>query len=102
VSERIYKVCRRDEWEAAVALGVYRGSAHDVRDGFIHFSRLAQLEATLQKHFAGQTDLVRIAVDAAALGDALRYEPSRGGALFPHLYGPLPTSLALEVVPLHR
>lgn len=97
---RIYKVCPAEAWAAAVAVGVYRGSPVDVRDGFIHFSTAEQLGETLRRHFAGQRDLVRIAFDADALGPALRWEPSRGGALFPHLYGELPVSLALEVVPI--
>ena len=100
MGEHIYKVCRRQEWDAAVASGAYGGSADDRRDGFIHLSRASQLEGTLRRHFAGQRDLVRITVDADALGEALRFEPSRGGELFPHLYGELPTSLATEVVPV--
>ncbi len=70
--------------------GVYRGSADDNRDGFIHFSTAEQLAGTLAKHYAGRTGLKLIAVDAEALGPALRWEPSRGGALFPHLYGEMP------------
>lgn len=97
MGEIIYKICSRQAWDAAVAEGVYRGSADDQRDGFIHFSRADQVPGTLAKHFAGQRDLVLVSVDAASLGEALRYEPSRGGALFPHLYGPLSTSLALSV-----
>jgi uncharacterized protein (DUF952 family) len=93
----IYKICSRTEWEAAIALGVYRGSEVDRRDGFIHFSTAAQVEETRRKHFAGQTDLVLVGVDPATLGAALRFEPSRGGALFPHLYGELPPALAREV-----
>jgi uncharacterized protein (DUF952 family) len=96
----IYKICSRSEWEAAVANGVYRGSAVDRADGFIHFSQLHQVEGTWRKHFGGQRDLLRIGVDPGALGAALRYEPSRGGELFPHLYGELLVSLACEVVAL--
>lgn len=96
----IYKICPADEWQAAVAGGRYAGSADDRRDGFIHFSTAAQLEGTLAKHFAGQADLVLIAVPAGALGAALRWEPSRGGALFPHLYAPLDTGAARLVGPL--
>jgi uncharacterized protein (DUF952 family) len=96
----VYKICSRAEWDAAVAVGVYRGSAADERDGFIHFSRESQVAETLRKHFAGQRDLVRVSVDGDALGAALRYEASRGGELFPHLYGELPTALALAVVAL--
>jgi uncharacterized protein (DUF952 family) len=98
----VYKICPRAEWEAAIALGVYRGSEVDRRDGFIHLSTAAQVEETLSKHFSGQSDLLLVAVDAAALGGALRYEVSRGGGLFPHLYGELVVSLAREVRSLSR
>jgi uncharacterized protein (DUF952 family) len=86
----IYKICGRPAWQAAEAAGVFGGSADDTRDGFIHFSTAAQLAETAAKHFAGQADLVLVAVDAEQLGPPLRWEPSRGGALFPHLYAPLP------------
>lgn len=76
-------------WHEAERAGLYGGSADDARDGFIHFSTLDQLAGTLDKHYRGQTDLLLVTVDADALGDALRWEPSRHGALFPHLYGPL-------------
>ncbi|HVV42833.1 MAG TPA: DUF952 domain-containing protein [Nitrobacter sp.] len=85
----IYKICPASAWREAERQGVYRGSADDLRDGFIHFSTAAQVAGTARKHFAGQTGLFLIAVDAAALGDALRWDVSRGGELFPHLYGPL-------------
>jgi uncharacterized protein (DUF952 family) len=93
----IYKVCPESEWAEAVERGTYRGSAVDLRDGFIHFSTGAQLAETLRRHFAGQSDLVLVEIDPKDLGDALRWEPSRGGDLFPHLYGPLPVSLARRV-----
>jgi uncharacterized protein (DUF952 family) len=89
----IYKICGRPEWQAAEREGLYRGSEVDGRDGFIHFSTAAQTVETAEKHFAGQRDLMLIAVDAEALGAALRWEPSRGGALFPHLYGTMPLSV---------
>jgi uncharacterized protein (DUF952 family) len=95
MAEPIYKICSEAEWHAALATGSYAGSADDARDGFIHFSSAEQLAATAAKYFAGRTDLVLVAVDAASLGAALRMEPSRGGALFPHLYGPLPTRFSL-------
>jgi uncharacterized protein (DUF952 family) len=98
---RIYKVCGAGEWAAAEAAGAYEGSADDARDGFIHFSTGRQLAGTLAKHFAGRDDLVLVAAEADALGDALKWEPSRGGALFPHLYGALPTSAALWTKPLN-
>lgn len=100
MAHMIYKICDVSEWNEAVACGVYRGSAHDRRDGFVHLSTAAQLAGTLAKHFAGRARLVLIAVDAGALGAALRREPARGGELFPHLYGPLPVSAAHSVTPL--
>ena len=86
----IYKIVASADWQRAVAAGRYTGSVHDARDGFIHFSAAAQTAETAARHFAGQADLVIVAIDAAALGDALRWEGSRGGDLFPHLYGALP------------
>jgi len=100
MSEVIYKICLRSEWEAAEAAGVYRGSADDQRDGFIHLSRKEQVDGTLARHFVGKKDLVLVSVEADVLGDALKYEPSRGGELFPHLYGELPTSIVLGAVPI--
>lgn len=81
----IYKIFRQTEWQAFDAAGVTEGAPVDLSDGFIHFSTADQLEETAAKHFAGQTDLVLAGVEADAL-DALKWEPSRGGALFPHLY----------------
>jgi uncharacterized protein (DUF952 family) len=86
----IYKICERAQWRAAEAAGQFRGSAVDERDGFIHFSTTAQLAETATKHFAGQKDLMLVAVDAGAFGAALKWEKSRGGDLFPHLYAALP------------
>lgn len=90
----VYKVCAASEWSDAVAGGVYRGSVVDRRDRFVHLSTDAQLEETLRLHFVGQRDLVLVAFDPDALGGALRWEPSRGGALFPHFHGELPVALA--------
>ena len=86
----IFKICPENIWRAAEDAGAFAGSPIDRGDGFIHFSTAAQAAETAARHFSGQADLVLVAVEAEALGDALRYEPSRGGALFPHLYGPLP------------
>jgi uncharacterized protein (DUF952 family) len=86
----IFHMCRKDEWEDARSRGAYAGSSQDRADGFIHFSTAAQLPDSARKHRAGQPDIVLLAVDPARLGDALKWEPSRGGALFPHLYGELP------------
>lgn len=93
----IYHVCTRAEWRAAEARGVYEGSSQDAADGFIHFSTADQVEASAAKHRAGQGGLVLLTVDAGALGDALRWEPARGGALFPHLYGVLNLDAVLGV-----
>jgi uncharacterized protein (DUF952 family) len=100
--ETIYHICRRDEWEAALAAGRYDGSSQDRADGFIHFSTAAQVAASAAKHRAGQAGLVLLTVEAEALGAAIRWEPARGGALFPHLYGPLPPAAVrrLEELPL--
>jgi len=85
----IYKICPAALWREAERDGVFRGAPVDLADGFIHFSSADQVAETAAKHFAGQSDLLLVRVQAAKLGDALRWEPSRGGALFPHLYGPL-------------
>ncbi len=91
----IFHVCKKADWEAAQVSGApYGGSADDLRDGFIHFSAADQLETSVAKHRPGQTGLLLLAVDPERLGDALKWEPSRGGALFPHLYG----SLSAEAV----
>jgi len=93
----IYHMCRREEWEDARMLGEYRGSSQDKADGFIHFSDAAQLPESAAKHRAGQEGLVVLVVETEPLGDALKWEPSRGGELFPHLYGPLPLKAVRSV-----
>ncbi len=113
----VYKILTHADWEAAQAEGVYRGSAHDLRDGFIHFSTAAQLPETARKYFSGVPDLVLLAVDVEDLKEPLtphpvllpmgerqdegrallRWEPSRGGDLFPHLYGELPIAAVKTV-----
>jgi uncharacterized protein (DUF952 family) len=100
VESLIYHMCRRAEWQAAQAAGVYAGSSQDAADGFIHFSTVGQLAASAAKHRAGQADLVVLAVDPARLGSALRWEPARDGALFPHLYGVLPLAALAWVAEL--
>lgn len=97
---RIYKIVSETDWAAAEAVGAYAGSADDRRDGYIHLSAEDQWRATADKWFAGQTGLLLVAFEAEALGPGLKWEPSRGGALFPHLYGPLPTALAIDRKPL--
>ena len=85
----IYKILPRTEWEQAQATGQFTGSVVDIQDGYIHFSTAEQVAETAAKHFAGRTDLVLLEIDENSLGEHLRWEPSRGGALFPHLYGSL-------------
>jgi uncharacterized protein (TIGR00369 family) len=96
----IYKICPQALWEEAKARHGFHGAPVDLADGYIHFSTAEQARETAAKHFAGQRDLVLVAVRAEALGPALRWEPSRGGALFPHLYGILPIPAVRSVVPL--
>ena len=96
----VYKICTRAAWQEAIRHGAFRGSADDRRDGFIHFSAAHQLAETARKYFHGQHDLVLVSIDPATLGPALRWEPSRGGALFPHLYGPLPMRAVKWMRPL--
>ena len=94
---RIFKILSRAEWEDALAARRFDGSGIDRTDGFIHFSTAAQAGETARRHFAGQDDLVVLAVESDDLGPALRWEPSRGGDLFPHLYAHLDTFLVREV-----
>ncbi|HKY86202.1 MAG TPA: DUF952 domain-containing protein [Pseudorhodoplanes sp.] len=96
----IYKICPAALWRQAEADGVFHGSPVDLADGFIHFSTAEQAKETAAKHFAGQRDLALVAVDSETLGGVLQWEPSRGGALFPHLYAPLDVKDAVSVVPL--
>ena len=96
----IYNICPAPLWRAAEDAGVFRGSEVDRRDGFIHFSTTTQVVETAAKHFAGRGDLLLVHVDVAKLGDRLKWEPSRGGALFPHLYGDLDLAAVVRVDPL--
>jgi uncharacterized protein (DUF952 family) len=99
-SADVFKVLPCALWKAARAAGSFKGSADDVRDGFIHLSSAGQLHGTLAKYFRHQPDLMLIGFSSAALGSALKWEASRGGALFPHYYGDLPVALALWQQPL--
>jgi uncharacterized protein (DUF952 family) len=99
-ASRIYHVCRREEWEEAVRAGRYAGSSQDRADGFIHFSDAAQIVASVAKHRAGQDGLVIVEVDAGRVGAGLRWEISRAGALFPHVYGGLDVATAIRVAKL--
>lgn len=96
----LFKICSEAEWRAALGHGRFDGSEADRRDGYIHLSDAGQVAETAARHFAGQADLVLVAVDPARLGGELRWEKSRRGALFPHLYAPLPVEAAIWVEPL--
>lgn len=97
-----YKVLTGPQMEELEAAGTFKGAPVDLADGYIHLSTEAQLTETVDKHFAGQSDLHVVAVDLEALGAAVKWEPSRGGQLFPHIYGDLPLSAAVAYGPLHR
>lgn len=96
---RIYKILSASEWEAAKTAGRFDGSAVDLKDGYIHFSTAAQAQETARRHFHGVAELVVLTIVADTLGDRLKWEPSRGGDLFPHLYGPLDPALVIAVTP---
>ena len=96
----IYKIVPADLWRASEATGRFTGSPVDVRDGYIHFSTAAQVKETAARHFAGQAGLLLVAVAVDALGDALRWEASRGGDLFPHLHDALPLAAVRSISPL--
>jgi len=96
----LYKIMSKQEWEKAQAQGIYEGSEVDRRDGFIHLSAAHQVRSTVQKHFSGKTDLVLISVNEDDLGPSLKWEVSRGGDLFPHIYGPLQLDATGEAAPL--
>ncbi len=95
----VYKIMTTPQWAQFQSAGVFTGAPVDLADGYIHMSTAEQLEETLSKHFAGQTGLVIATVDLSQLGDALKWEVSRGGALFPHYYGALPMAAVVETRP---
>jgi uncharacterized protein (DUF952 family) len=95
MTKTVYKIAKSADWHQATSSGRFAGSADDIRDGFIHLSAEHQLRGTLEKHFSGESDLVLIAIEAETLGPSLKWEVSRGGDLFPHLYGELPISKTL-------
>lgn len=90
MADPIYKIAEVDEWTAAKSVGQLEGTTADLADGYIHFSTAEQLAETLDKHYRGRRGLVVARVEAKLIANELRWEPSRGGALFPHLYAPLP------------
>lgn len=97
MARTIYKICTETAWREAEKAGRFDGAPVDLADGYIHFSSAEQVRETAARHFAGQRDLLLVAFDAEALGDALKWEVSRGGALFPHLYAAIEPSTALWV-----
>ena len=96
----VYKILSESLWQAALAKGRLDGAPVDLADGFIHFSDAAQVAETAARHFAGQTGLMLLAIEADTLGPALKWEASRGGALFPHLHAPLPVAAVVWARPL--
>ncbi len=100
MTQPIYKICPRALWREAEKAGRFDGAPVDRADGYIHFSTAGQVRETAARHFAGAGDLLLVAVDPDRLGEDLRWEPSRGGALFPHLYGNLPMSAVLSIADL--
>ena len=101
-SNLIVKILRPEEWVALEQVKETRGSAADQADGFIHFSTPEQVPETLARHYQGEDDLILATLDPDALGDALKWEPSRGGALFPHLYGPLRRTDIMRHISIQR
>ena len=93
----IFHICTEDEWRKFQLVGNYIGSSQDLIDNFIHFSTMEQIEKSAAKHRAGQDNLIILTVDAMVLGKKLKWEPSRGGELFPHLYGTLPIEAVIKV-----
>lgn len=97
IPNTLYRLVRAEDWQAAAASGVYRGAEHDARDGFVHLSTAAQAEDTAERHYSGVPDLLLLTLDARRLDGEIRFEPSSGGELFPHLYGTIPVEAVLEV-----
>ena len=98
----IYKIATQDQWEEAINLGVFKGAPIDLQDGYIHFSTAEQAKETAAKHFHGQKNLKLVKVATEPLGELLKWEVSRGGALFPHLYAELKTDDVISVVSLEH
>ena len=94
---RVYKLIDRTEWDQAKAAGTFAGAEIDLRDGYIHLSTAAQAQETASLHFTGRRNILLLEIEAESLGDRLKWEPSRGGQLFPHLYGPLVPAAVIAV-----
>ncbi len=102
MEKTVYKIIDASQWREAQADHVFNGTAADIADGFIHLSAKYQVDETLARHFNGQENLLLLAIDAGRLGERLKWEPSRGGETFPHLYGPMSTRDVLSVTPIER
>jgi uncharacterized protein (DUF952 family) len=100
LNKSLYKVLPAVIWRSAQAEGLFRGAGIDLEDGFIHLSSADQVVETVTKHFADQDGLLLVTIDAEKLGPALRWEPSRGGELFPHVYDVIPMDAVQKVDPL--
>ena len=96
----VYKITTRTAWDAANRVGRFEGAGIDLADGYIHLSSAAQAAETARRHFSGQSDLVLLRIETRRLGASLKWEPARGGELFPHLYGPLDCALVEAVTPI--
>lgn len=96
----IYKIISKELWQDAETTGLFKGAPVDIADGFIHFSTATQVQETARRHFKGQNDLLLLTLDDQDLADALIYEPSRGGDLFPHLYASLSTKHVMRIASL--
>jgi uncharacterized protein (DUF952 family) len=102
MTKSVYKILRRPEWEAAQETGVFCGSPDDVRDGFVHLSTAHQVRGVCERHFAAESDLVLLGVDADRLGSQLKWEASHKGEAYPHLYGRLPLALVRSMTDIRR
>jgi beta-hydroxylase len=98
---RAFKILTAEQWAAWQSSGHFAGAPIDLSDGFIHLSAADQVAGTLEKHFAGQSGLILAEIELVRLGDAVKWEPSRGGALFPHVYAPIPLSAVLSARPMN-
>ena len=100
MGQSLYKVVSCEDWQQALTAGIFRGFGIDLEDGFIHLSTGDQVKQTVRRYFSGRADLMLVSIDGSGLGETLRWEPSRGGVLFPHVYGAIAMSAVLQAEPL--